>query len=319
MSLCTVRISQKNAWILILLLATAFVLVRSNLDFNYLIPKRINRLFAMIIGGVCIAWSSITFQTLTGNRILTPAIMGYEAIYLLLQSLFILFLGPENLIVLGVTHNFMLSIAFMLAYSAVIDWLMFRHHRHNVNLLLLFGLVLTIVLTTLTQFIQFKVNPSEFSILLGFSQASFGRAQHVQLLISAIVVAAVCAVSFKTITDLDVLLLGKNQSISLGLNYRRTVRLHLGFVTALVAVSTSLVGPTAFMGVFIANMTYSFARSFKHAVALPMGCVLAIGLFIIAQFAVEHLFNYRTTVSILVNLLCGIWFLTQAMSTRNAT
>ncbi|HBJ68285.1 MAG TPA: iron ABC transporter permease, partial [Alcaligenes faecalis] len=81
---------QHLVWILLLVLALSFVFYRSGLDFDYIIPKRLNRLAAMVIGGICIAWSSIIFQTMTGNRILTPAIMGYEAVYLLFQSLLIL-------------------------------------------------------------------------------------------------------------------------------------------------------------------------------------------------------------------------------------
>lgn len=69
------------------------------------------------MAGVCIAVSALTFQTLTGNRILTPAIMGYEAIYLLLQSLLVLLLGAQSLALLGRHGNALLSIAVMLAYS----------------------------------------------------------------------------------------------------------------------------------------------------------------------------------------------------------
>ena len=48
-------------------------------DFGYVIPKRLVRLAAIVVGGVCVALSAIVFQTLVNNRILTPAIMGYEA------------------------------------------------------------------------------------------------------------------------------------------------------------------------------------------------------------------------------------------------
>ncbi|MFI7852845.1 iron ABC transporter permease, partial [Acinetobacter baumannii] len=38
--------------------------------------------------------------------------------------------------------------------------------------------------------------------------------------------------------------------------------------------------------------------------------------FISAQILVEHVFNYKTTVSILVNLVCGIYFLALTVRTR---
>ncbi len=301
--------SRKAVWAAVVALGVAFVFFRSGLDFDYVIPKRLVRLAAMVIGGICIAWSSIVFQTLTGNRILTPAIMGYEAVYLLLQSMLILVLGTQSLVVLGPNGNFLLSVLAMLAYSWILHRWLFRHGRQNVYFLLLVGLVLTMVIGTVTQFVQLKTSPGEFSILLGFTQASFGKAEPAQLLVSAAVVAAVCLAGRRQLATLDVLSMGRDQAMSLGVDYARTVQQHLALIAVLVAVSTSLLGPTAFMGIFVANTAYALARTRRHQVTLPMGCAIAVGIFIVAQLAVEQVFNYKTTVGILINLVCGGWFL----------
>lgn len=302
-------VPRQLAWLLVIALALAFLFLGAGFDFDYVIPKRLARLAAMLIGGVAIAWSSIVFQTLTGNRILTPAIMGYEAVYLLLQSLLVLALGAQSLVLLGANGNFFLSVAVMLGYSWLIHRGLFRQDRQNVYFLLLVGLVLTMVIGTFTQFVQLKTSPGEFSILLGFSQASFNKTEPAQLLVSGLLVAGVCLAGLKTLPTLDVMSLGRDQAMSLGVDYQRQVRRHLALIATLVAVSTSLLGPTAFMGIFVANMAYALARTRRHRVTLPTGCAIAIGLFLLAQLAVEHLFNYRTTVGILVNLVCGAWFL----------
>lgn len=296
-------------WLLVGVLGAVFVLWNTGTDFDYVIRKRLLRLGAMILGGVCVAWSSIAFQTFTGNRILTPAIMGYEAVYLLFQALLVLALGTSSLVVLGASGNFALSVLLMMVYSWVIHCWLFRDGRSNVYFLLLVGLVLSMLMGTFTQFVQLKVSPGEFSMLLGFSQPSFNRAQPVQLLCSGLLVSAVFCVGVTRLATLDVLALGREQAISLGVDYRRTVRLTLALIAVLVAVSTSLLGPTAFMGIFVANVTYALAATFRHRITLAVGSAVAIGLFIIAQLLVEHVFNYKTTVGILVNLLCGGYFL----------
>jgi iron complex transport system permease protein len=306
---------MKRLWALVLALALGFVLFRSGLDFDYVIPRRLARLAAMCIGGVCVAWSSIIFQTLTGNRILTPAIMGYEAVYLLFQALLVLVLGTASLVVLGSQGNFLLSVLLMLGYSWALQRWLLRGGNSNVYFLLLLGLVLSLVIGTVTQFVQLKISPGEFSILQGFSQASFNRVQPQQLLLSGLLVAALCLGFARTLPTLDVLALGRDQAVSLGVDYPRVVRLQLALVAALVAISTGLLGPTAFMGVFVANTTYALARTFRHRITLPMGSAIAIAMFIAAQLLVEHVFNYKTTVSILVNLLCGTYFL--ALMLRN--
>ncbi|MBI6926575.1 iron chelate uptake ABC transporter family permease subunit [Pseudomonas putida] len=309
---------QRCMGLAVLALATLFVFVSADADFAYLIPKRLVRLAAMVIGGVCVACSAIAFQTLTGNRILTPAIMGYEAVYLLLQALLVLAMGVQGLVVLGSAGNFLLSVLLMLGYSWALHRWLFRDGKSNVYFLLLVGLVLSMVMATFTQFLQLKVSPGEFSMLLGYTQASFNRASPQLLLFSAALVAGVCVVLARAVPVLDVLALGRDQAISLGVDYRRNVRLLLALIATLVAVSTSLLGPTAFMGVFVANITYAMAGTFRHRVTLGLGSAVAIAVFIAAQLLVEHLFNYKTTVGILVNLVCGTYFLALMVRNRGA-
>ena len=307
-----------GVWLVVLALALAFLLLGSGFDFAYVIPKRLTRLAAMGITGVCIAYSSVIFQTIAGNRILTPAIMGYEAIYLLFQALLILWLGTQSLVLLGRNGNVLLSVLLMLGYSWQIHRWLFRDGRNNVYLLLLLGLVLSMVMATFTQFIQLKISPGEFSIFQGFNYASFNKAQPAQVIYSGLLVATVCLIAQRSLPTLDVLSLGRDQAISLGVDYQRSVRLQLALIAILVAVSTSLVGPTAFMGVFVANITYALARTARHRVTLPMSCAIAIGIFIVAQYLVEQLFNYNTSVSILINLVCGGYFLALMVRTRGA-
>ncbi len=309
-------LKRRTLWLVVLALALAFLFLGANFDFNYVIPKRLARLAAIVIGGVCVAVSSIVFQTIAGNRILTPAVMGYEAVYLLLQSLLILAMGMHSVVLLGHNGNFVVSIALMLAYSWAIHYWLFRDGKNNVYFLLLLGFVLTMVIATFTQFIQLRISPGEFAILQGFSQASFNKAQPAQLLTSALLVGAACLAVLKTLPALDVLALGREQAISLGIDYRRMVQLQLALIAVLVAVSTSLLGPTAFMGIFVANTSYALARTARHRVTLPLGCAIAIAIFLAAQLLVEHVFNYRTTVGILVNLVCGAYFLALMVRTR---
>jgi len=307
---------RRAAWLLLPALALAFLLLGSGLDFSYVIPKRLVRLGAIIVAGVCIAVSSVIFQTLAGNRVLTPAIMGYEGIYLLFQALLVLWLGTASVTLLGAQGNALLSIALMLGYSWLLQRWLLREGRGDVYRLLLLGLVLTMVLGTFTQFIQLKTSPGEFSILQSLGYTSFNRAQPTQVLYSGLLVAAVAVLVARGTRVLDVLALGRDQAIALGLDHGRCLRLQMALVAVLVAVSTSLVGPTAFMGVFVANIAYALARSARHQVTLPLACAVAIGMFLLAQLLVEHLFNYRTSVSILVNLVCGAYFLALMVRTR---
>ncbi len=173
--------NRYGLWTLVIAAALIFIFVQSGFDFGYVIPKRLNRLATIVIGGICVAVSSIIFQTIAGNRILTPAVMGYEAVYLLLQSLLTLLVGGHGLIAIGRNEGFFLSIAFMLAYSWVVHRYLFRDGKRNVYYLLLLGLVLTMLFSTIIQFVQLKISPGDFGIVQGFIYASFNRARPEQL------------------------------------------------------------------------------------------------------------------------------------------
>lgn len=309
--------------IFILGLMLTFLLVDSNLsnglDFDYLIPKRLLRLATLIIGSVCLTLSAITFQTIVGNRILVPSIMGYEAVYLLWQALLLLVMGTKGTMLLGATGHFVISLLLMLMYSLLLHRWLLPKCKNDMFMLLLFGFVLTMVLSTVTQFIQLRISPSEFSVLQGVSYTSFNRSNPEILTYGAVLVAIVVWIGRKTLPILDVMALGREQSLSLGVDYPKYVHLVLALIAILVAVSTSLIGPTAFMGIFIANITYALVGSHKHKLTLPIGSLVSIAIFLVAQLLVEHAFNYKTTVSILVNLVCGIYFLALTVHTNART
>ncbi|MFT4158600.1 iron chelate uptake ABC transporter family permease subunit [Shinella sp.] len=304
-------------WMGLAAMAAAFLLFDSGLDFDYIIPRRLAKLAAMIIGGIAVGLSSIVFQTIAGNRVLTPAVMGYEAVYLLLQSLLVLVLGTSSLVLLGDHVNFLVSILLMLAYSLVVHRWLFGDRQADIGYPLLIGLVLTMVIGTFTQFVQLRISPGEFAIFQGFALVSFDRVEWDRILWSGGLVASVCAVGWRSLPILDVLTLGRDQSVSLGVDHHRHVRFLLALVAVLVAVSTSLIGPTAFMGIFVANLAYACARSERHRLTLPLGCAIAVGMFLAAQLLVEHVFNYRATVGILINLACGAWFLALTLRFRD--
>lgn len=294
---------------ILLMLTSIFLLYESGLETDYIIRMRFNRLLTILLGSICVAYSSIIFQTLFGNRILTPSIMGYESLYLLIQVLIQLVGGISALIALGVTGNFLLSAAIMLTYSLILYRWIFPFLKNDAFLLLLFGIVLSLLIITFSQFFQLLISPSEFSIFQGFTYTSFNRAKPNLLLISSITILLVIVLVIKQLPILDVMLLGREQSISLGINHTKKTTEFLLIISVLVAISTSMIGVTAFMGVFISNITYSITNNYRHIHSLTIGFLLSSIFFLTAQLLVEHVFNYKTTVSILINLFCGGFFL----------
>src|SRR5690625_2878064 len=98
--------------LLILMVIACLLYLFHNLggSFDYALPRRAMKVLAMGLTGAAIAYATVIFQTITHNRILTPSIMGLDSLYLLLQTLFIFFLGSTHFTVISQQVNFILSV-----------------------------------------------------------------------------------------------------------------------------------------------------------------------------------------------------------------
>ena len=64
-----------------------FMFVGITGSWGFAIPFRGRKVAAMVLVAVAIGVSTVLFQTITANRILTPSIMGFDSLYLLVQTL----------------------------------------------------------------------------------------------------------------------------------------------------------------------------------------------------------------------------------------
>ena len=310
----------RRLWLLLalaLLASLYFMTSQVQAEWSFVLPLRGKKLATMWTVAFAIGVSTVLFQTVTNNRILTPAVMGFDALFQLIQSVLAFSLGAAAMQIPELSR-FGMNVGLMVLLSTSLFVWLFRGQASNLHLLLLVGIVAGIFFRSLNNFVWRVMDPNEFSVLQDRLFANFNTVSLPLLLLSLPAIALVGIWVWRQRHMLDVLALGRETAISLGVDYRRAVRLQLVLISTLVAVSTSLLGPTAFMGIFVANMAYALARSIRHRATLPMGCAIAVAIFIAVQLAVEHVFNYRTTVGILVNLVCGAYFLALVVRTRGA-
>jgi iron complex transport system permease protein len=302
----------------VVVLIAIFLFYNMGSNFGYVFERRGIKIATILIVSFCVAYSAVIFQTLTANKILTPSIMGFEAVYLLFQTVIVFIHGDKTFKVLSQSNNFFISIGLMMLFALLMYVLIFRKGSQNMFYLLLIGLVLGTLFTTLSSFMQLIIDPNEFSIIEGMMFATFNKINVDLLWIASGIVLLVFLIGYYFVKFLDVIALGKNNAINLGVNYKQVVQLFLLLIAILVAVSTALVGPITFLGILVTNLTYELFRTHKHT-TLIVGCWLVSCIFLIGgQFLVEHLFNFSTTISIIINFIGGIYFLFLLMRTQKA-
>lgn len=285
-------------------------------SWEYALERRGFKVASMIIVGCCIAYSSVVFQTLTNNKILTPSIMGFEAVYMLFQTLIVFVYGDQTFQVIKNSENFFISIGLMMVFALLLFILIFKRGTSNMYFLLLIGLVLGTIFATMSSFLQLVIDPNEFLIVEQKMFASFNR-MNLDIFWYALGFMVLCfAIGFRKLQNLDLISLGRENAINLGLDYNKTIRYYLFIISVLVAVSTALVGPLTFLGILVTNLTYELFKTYKHIILIPCCCLVSCVAILGGQFLVEQVFNFNTTISIIINFIGGLYFMFLLLKVR---
>ncbi|HED6832786.1 TPA: iron chelate uptake ABC transporter family permease subunit [Campylobacter coli] len=278
-------------------------------DFDeYALKNRFLQIAAIVIVAICIAVSTVIFQTLCNNKILTPAIIGLDSLYMLLQSALIFSLGSANLSVYKNDINFLITLACMVVFSLGLYKILFSSDK-SIYLIMLLGLIFGTLFSTLSSFFEILIDPDEFMVIQGRMFASFDNIAFDVLALAYIVTLLSFVWIFRYMKFLDPLSLGKDLSINLGINYQKISKHLMIIIAILTSISTALVGPITFLGLLVVNITYELFKSSKHSILL-LACVLISILALLGGvFFVSRVFDYNTTISVIINFLGGIYFI----------
>lgn len=276
---------------------------------GFYIPRRFIKVAAFFLVSFATSYSATSFQTLTSNHILTPSVMGLDSLYLFIQTVIVFFFGSKTLVMMSGFSNFFLSIGLMIGASLVLFSLLFRKEGKSIYFLLLTGMIFGSFFSGLSTFMQVILDPNEFLLVQGKMFASFSNINSGLLWISFALVALVSVFAIMDFNKLDVLSLGKEQAINLGINYKGIVLRQLIIIAILVSVITALVGPIAFLGIIVTSLTRQVFKSYKHSIRIIAGTLVSYVFIIVSVLIIERLLNNVTTISVIINLVGGIYFI----------
>lgn len=275
----------------------------------YALPFRFRKVAMLVLMAYSISVSTVLFQTITGNKILTPSIMGFDQLYILIQTTLLFFLGTTHLPGFSPEIKFLAETAIIVIFSSALFFWLFGGSVRGLHLTLLIGVVCGGLFFSLRMLMQLMLDPDAALRLTDIMFANFNRYNDALLLISTIITIIVTLIGFFMLNRFDVLTLGRDTAISLGIPYRRTVMTALILISVLVSVSTALVGPVTFFGLLVASLAYQLSPSARHAVILPIAVLLGIIFLVGGQFILEHVFNMAGRLTFIIEFSGGIVFL----------
>ncbi|MDE1222365.1 iron chelate uptake ABC transporter permease subunit VctG [Vibrio aestuarianus] len=296
--------------LLSLIFAGLFIGIGLNLDnYQYFLSRRVPKVLAIVLAGIAIAQSSLAFQTITHNRILTPSIMGFDSLYMFVQVMVVVLFGGLSSYALNPYVNFSLSVAVMLAFSSLLFAFYFRRQQSNLMALLLLGVILGQLFSNISSFFIMLMDPNDFSSVQANMFASFNNVKVELVYWVTPLLLLVCFGLFQMHRLLDVFWLDNDNAVSLGVDVRSVTRNVLMLSAILIAISTALVGPVMFFGLLVTNLTREWFRSYQHKTLL-IGCsAISVCALLSGQWVVEKVFQFETTLSVVINFIGGIYFL----------
>lgn len=305
-------ISQKRVFLLFILsliCISCFMTLNLKGNISYILMHRTWIVLTMILVAFAASTSTLLFQTVTNNRILTPSIMGFESLFVLIQTVVIFFIDTQGIPYIGIIGKFVFESLLLILFSLFLYRGLFTKLKQNLHLVLLIGIILGTLFRSFSNLLQRLMTPTEFAVLQSRIFATFTRAEPILIIFSLIIASVIGVFLWKMRFRFDVLALGRDNAINLGIDYQKSVTIILLLVSVLVAISTALVGPFTFLGLLIANLAYSISGSSQHRYLLPIAFLLGIIFLVGGQMFLERVLNMVGALSIVIEFIGGSLFI----------
>lgn len=300
--------------------AAAYMLVEVNFDnerlFFYALKLRTPKLIVMIITAFAIGGASLVFQSVINNTIVTPCLIGMNSLYTLIHTAVVFFAGSTSVFANNTNASFAVDLVIMGITATVIYGWLFKKTNYNVLYVLLIGTVLTSFFSSIQSTLTRVMDPNEYDNLLSTLVASFSNVNSEIILFSVVVLGVLIFVLRKDLALLDVITLGRQQAVNLGVDYDRTIRRLLLGVTICIAVATAMVGPISFLGLIIANLSRQLLQTFRHRQLILGSALFGTIVLVAGQLIVEHVFTYSIPVSVFITVGGGLYFLYLLLTRR---
>lgn len=316
MNQAAVRANQRKLVILaviVLLCAAGYMFYAVNFGnvklFQYSMKLRSPKLIVMLITAFAIAGASLVFQTIINNIIVTPCLLGMNALYSLIHTAVVFVAGSTSILATNSNLSFVVDLVLMAIVATIVYGYLFKKTQHNVLYILLIGTVLTSFFSSIQTTMTRIMDPNEYDSLLETLVASFENVNVEVIVASLVVLAIVIFVLRKDLAMLDVISLGKEQAINLGVDYDRCIRRLLIGVTLCIAVATAMVGPISFLGLIMANLARQFLKTFRHTQLILASTLFGMAILIGGELIVERIYHYAVPISVFIGMFGGIYFL----------
>lgn len=158
--------SSRPLWVafaLLLVSCILFMTLNVKGDWDFVLHLRLTKLAALLMVAYAVGVSTQLFQTLTNNPILTPSILGFDSLYVFLQTLLVFTFGGVGYASLPLTGKFGFELAVMMGGSLLLFYTLIRQGGRDLPRMILIGVIFGILFRSLSSLLSRMIDPEEFT------------------------------------------------------------------------------------------------------------------------------------------------------------
>lgn len=292
---------------IVLYMTLVLIGARSTTAVKIILSYRYPKLIAIVVAGIIISITSLLFQTITQNRILTPNMLGFDTIFVAIQTIIVYYFSNISILNNSIV-NFIFSVVVMVVVTLTMYKTVLNKSNNNIIILLLIGLVITTFINSFISFIQSLMSPEEFFNLANKTTVSLSNITEELLIIAVPLLIIIMYLIFKDSKKYEIISLGEDNAKNLGLDYVKEVNKNLVYIAFAMSIATALVGPLSFLGLISVNITRESLKTNNHRLLMIFSSMVSV-IFILVSSMILDFTGMNITISMVINLLGGAYLI----------
>ncbi|NMA66308.1 MAG: iron chelate uptake ABC transporter family permease subunit [Clostridiaceae bacterium] len=283
-------------------------LVMDRVAFDSIMSRTVPALIGMAVAAVLIAIVSLSFQTITGSRILTPSMIGFDSVFMGTQTILVFMFGSVSKVFTNPYLNYLIVAGTMIIISMLMYGFILRNNKNNLVFLLMFGLILSGIVRSGSTYLQVIMDTNDYNQVRAATSVTVNNMNTNIIFIALPIMLAVIAVILLRHKTYDVMSLGHDNAKSLGIPYEKEMKLNLFLISVGMSVTTALIGSLTFLGLLAVNIARELFKTHRH-IYLFFGAAGLAALALIAGQALAELLQGAVPVTVIIDLVgCSYMF-----------
>lgn len=258
---------------------------------NIVWSSRVPQALTATVAGAGLAVSGLQMQTVFRNPLAGPSVLGISngaslgvAFVVLLSGS----LGGVALSKMGYVGDVAISVAAVVGALTVMGLILFVSQKVKGNVtLLIIGMMIGYLVTAIVGVLKFFSAEEDIRAYVVWGLGSFARVSGDQMMLFVLLMVVLLPLSMLMAKPMNLLLMGDEYAVNLGLNLKRSRMLVIGCSGVLVAIVTAYCGPVMFIGMAVPHLCRALFRTSDHRLLMPAtaltGSALALVCNLIAR------------------------------------